>query len=130
VGHPNYFVSECVFGISEGFRSHWVSREVNLVDRQVTQNKSLALVTMSVTTFRVRVRIPLLGSLTSLRYRLLLKSALNQVLGLVARLGAVDRSRGIFRSTVSRILLRNFDLLLYLLRQRHALGVLFLILFG
>jgi hypothetical protein len=99
-------------------------------DRQVTQMKSLALVTVSVTTVRVRIRIPLLESLTSLRFRLWLTSELSEVLGLLARLGAAGRSRGIFRSTVSSILLRNFDLLVYLLRQRHALGVLFLILLG
>jgi hypothetical protein len=85
VRRPNHFVSERVFGISEGFRSHWVGREVNLVDRQLIQNLSLVLVTMSVATFRVRIRIPLLGSLTSFRYRLFLMSASRTVLGLVAR---------------------------------------------
>jgi hypothetical protein len=100
--------------------------------RQVTQMKSLALVFVSWlwTVVRMRIRILLLENLTSFRYRLWLALELSEVLSLLARLGAAGRSRGIFRSTVSSILVRNLYLLLHWLCQHHALGVLFPILLG
>jgi hypothetical protein len=128
VRRPTHFVSGRVFGISEGFRSHLVGRQVNLVDRQLIQNMSLVLVTMSVATCRVRIRTLLLGSLTSFRFRLFLVSASRIVLVLVARFRAVGRFCGIFRSTDSNTLLRNLYLLLHRQRPRHALNVLFPIL--
>jgi hypothetical protein len=125
---PTHFVSGHAFGISEGFRSHLVDRQVILVDRQVIQNTNLVLVTVKVTTLTVRTQIPPLGSLTSFRFRLFSVSASRTVLVLVARRREVCRPRGIFRSTGANILLRNQGLLVHRQRPRHALRALFPIL--
>jgi hypothetical protein len=127
-GVQRHFLSGHVFGISEGFRSH-------LVGRQVIQNTNLVLVKVKVTTsypislhLTVRTQIPPLGSLTSFRFRLFSLSASRTVLVHAANCREVCRPRGIFRSTGANILLRLQGLLLHRQSPRHALRVLFPIL--